>query len=138
MTPRRVAVGAFDLSLAVTLGAAARLAHVFWYRAFEASVAVDLAGSVALGAVFGVGHVLVASGDRVFGPADRTADSWVWRPSRVAAAVAVGFLVHASIAPAFTPFGLEPSGVNSVLAAAGVAVGGWSLLVRRATRSETR
>ncbi|QKG93460.1 hypothetical protein EXE43_06620 [Halorubrum sp. SS5] len=134
MTPRRVAAGAFDLALALTLGAAARLAHVFWYRLFETSVAVDLAGSVALGAVFGLGHVLVASGDRVFGPVGSTVDSWVWRPRRVAAAGAVGFLLHASIAPAFTPFGLEPAGVNAVLAAGGVAVGLWSLAVRRAAR----
>jgi hypothetical protein len=134
VTPRRAAVGVFDLALAVTLGAAARLAHVLWYRAFATSVAVDLAGSVALGAVFGVGHVLVASGDRVFGPADRNADSWVWGPRRIGVAAAVGFLLHASIAPAFTPFDLEPSGVNAVLAAGGLAVGLWSLVVRGATR----
>ena len=134
MTPRRAAVGVFDLALAVTLGAAARLAHVLWYRAFATSVAVDFAGSVALGAVFGVGHVLVASGDRVFGPVDRNADSWVWVPRRIGVAAAVGFLLHASIAPAFTPFDLEPSGVNAVLAAGGLAVGLWSLVVRRATR----
>ena len=134
MTPHRAAVGVFDLALAVTLGAAARLAHVLWYRTFATSVAVDFAGSVALGAVFGVGHVLVASGDRVFGPADRNADSWVWGPRRIGVAAAVGFLLHASIAPAFTPFDLEPSGVNAVLAAGGLAVGLWSLVVRRATR----
>ncbi|RLM63785.1 hypothetical protein DVK05_12780 [Halorubrum sp. Atlit-8R] len=134
MTPRRVAVGVFDLALALTLGAAARLAHVFWYRLFETSVAVDLAGSVALGAVFGLGHVLVASGDRVFGPAGSTVDSWVWRPRRTAAAFGVGFLLHASIVPAFTPFGLEPAGVNAVLTVGGVAVGLWSLAVRRAAR----
>ncbi|TKX74217.1 hypothetical protein EXE46_10250 [Halorubrum sp. GN11_10-6_MGM] len=137
MTPRRVAVGMFDLSLVLTLGAAARLAHVLWYRAFATSVAVDLAGSAALGAVFGVGHVLVASGDRVFSPARSDVDSWVWRPRRVAAAVAVGFLLHASISPAFTPFGLEPTGVNAVLAVGGVAVGCWSLAVRRGARAPT-
>ena len=134
MTPRRVAVGVFDLALALTLGAAARLAHVFWYRIFETSVAVDLAGSAAVGLVFGVGHVLVASGDRVFGPAGSEADSWVWRPQRAAAAFGVGFLLHVAVAPAFTPFGLEPGGVNAVLAAGGVAVGLWALAVRRATR----
>ncbi|SFR56938.1 MULTISPECIES: hypothetical protein [Halorubrum] len=134
MTPRGVAVVAFDLALAVTLGAAARLAHVLWYRALATSVAVDFAGSVALGLVFGVGHVLVASGDRVFGTAERDADAWVFRPRRVAAAFGVGFLLHASIAPAFTPFGLEPSGVNAVLATGGAAVGLWSLAVRRRTR----
>ncbi|TKX59435.1 hypothetical protein EXE44_03075 [Halorubrum sp. SS7] len=134
MTPRRVAAGAFNLALALALGAAARLAHVLWYRLFETSVGVDLAGSAALGAVFGLGHVLVASGDRVLGRAAETADSRVWRPRRVAAAVAVGFLLHASIAPAFTRFGLEPGGVNAVLAAGGVAVGLWSLAVRRAAR----
>lgn len=134
MTPRRVAAGGFDLALALTLGAAARLAHVLWYRLFETSVAVDLAGSAALGAVFGLGHVVVASGDRVLGPAGDTADSRAWRPRRVAAAGAVGFLLHASIAPAFTPFGLEPVGVNAVLTAGGVAVGLWSFAVRRATR----
>ena len=134
MTPRRIAVGAFDLALALTLGAAARLAHVFWYRAFETSVAVDLAGSVAVGLVFGVGHVLVASGDRVFGPAERNVDSWVWRPRRTTAAFGIGFLLHVAVAPAFTPFGLEPGGVNAVLAAGGVAVGLWSLAVRRAAR----
>jgi hypothetical protein len=134
VTPRRVAVGVFDLALALTLGAAARLAHVFWYRAFATSVAVDLAGSVAVGLVLGVGHVLVASGDRVFGPAGSEADSWVWRPRRAAAAFGAGFLLHVAVAPAFTPFGLEPGGVNAVLAAGGVAVGLWSLAVRQATR----
>jgi hypothetical protein len=115
VTPRRVAAGGFDLALALTLGAAARLAHVLWYRLFETSV-------------------VVASGDRVLGPAGDTADSRAWRPRRVAAAGAVGFLLHASIAPAFTPFGLEPGGVNAVLTAGGVAVGLWSFAVRRATR----
>ena len=134
MTPRRVAVGVFDLALALTLGAAARLAHVFWYRIFETSVAVDLAGSAAVGVVFGVGHVLVASGDRVFGPAGSEADSWVWRPRRAAAAFGAGFLLHVAVAPAVTPFGLEPGGVNAALAAGGVAVGLWSLAVRQATR----
>ncbi|GAA0552856.1 hypothetical protein ABNG02_03330 [Halorubrum ejinorense] len=134
MTPRRIAVAAFDLSLAVTLGAAARLTHVLWYRTFETSVAVDLAGSAAMGLVFGVGHVLVASGDRVLGPAGRDADSWVLRPRRVTLSAAVGFLCHAGVAPAFTPFGLAPGGVNTVLAAAGVLVGLWSLAVRRTAR----
>ncbi|SDF38959.1 hypothetical protein SAMN04488067_10434 [Halorubrum xinjiangense] len=134
MTPRRAAVALFDLSLVVALGAAARFAHAFWYRLFASSVAGDLAGSVAVGLVFGAGHVLVASGDRLFAPVGRAADSWVWRPRRAAAAVATGFLVHAAVAPAFTPFGLEPRGVNSVLTVAGVAVGLWSLAVRRATR----
>jgi hypothetical protein len=134
VTPRRVAVGVFDLALALALGAAARLAHVFWYRVFETSVAVDLAGSAAVGLVFGVAHVLVASGDRVFGPAGSTVDSWVWRPRRTAAAFGLGFLLHVAVAPAFTPFGLEPGGVNAALAAGGVAVGLWSLAVRRATR----
>ena len=134
MSPRRVAVGVFDLSLALTLGAVARLAHVYWYRAFPTSVAVDLAGSVAAGLVFGAGHVLVASGDRVLGPAGRDADSWVWRPRAVAAAVGVGFLLHVAVAPAFTPFDLEPSGVNAALAAGGLAVGLWSLAVRRTAR----
>ena len=134
MTPRGVAAGVFGLSLAVALGAAARLTHAFWYRAFETSVAVDLAGSVAVALVFGVGHVLVASGDRVLGPAGRDADSWVLHPRRTGAAAAVGFLLHVAVAPAFTPFGLEPGGVNAVLAAGGVAVGLWSLAVRRATR----
>jgi hypothetical protein len=134
VTPRRVAAGVFDLALALTLGAAARLAHVFWYRVFETSVAVDLAGSVAVGLVFGVGHVLVASGDRVFGPAGSDVDSWVWGPRRTAAALGLGFLLHVAVAPAFTPFGLEPGGVNAVLAAGGVAVGLWSLAVRRAAR----
>ena len=135
MTPRRVAAVLVDLALALALGAVARLAHVLWYRAFATSVAVDFAGSVALGAVFGVGHVLVASSDRVFGPADRNADSWVWGPRRIGVAAAVGFLLHASIAPAFTPFSLEPPGVNAVLAAGGVAVGLWSVAIRRAARS---
>ena len=134
MTPRRVAVAAVDLSLAATLGAVARLTHVLWYRSFETSVAVDLAGSAAMGLVFGVGHVLVASGDRALGPAGRDADSWVWRPRRVALSAAVGFLCHAGVAPAFTPFGLEPGGVNAVLAAAGILVGLWSLAVRRTAR----
>ncbi|ELZ49644.1 hypothetical protein C464_04181 [Halorubrum coriense DSM 10284] len=135
MTPRRVAAGLFDLSLAVALGAAARLAHVLWYRAFETSVAVDLAGSAALGLAFAAGHVLVASGDRVFAAAARSPDSRVWRPRSVAAAGAAGVALHALIAPAFTPFSLEPAGVNAVLAAGGVAVGLWSLAVRRTTRA---
>lgn len=134
MTPRRVAVAAVDLSLAAALGAVARLTHVLWYRSFETSVAVDLAGSAAMGLVFGAGHVLVASGDRVLGPTDRDADSWVWRPRRVALAVAVGFLCHAGVAPAFTPLELAPGGVNAALAAAGVLLGLWSLAVRRTVR----
>ncbi|WP_048076386.1 hypothetical protein, partial [Halorubrum sp. AJ67] len=124
-----------DLALVTFLGAAARLAHVFWYRTFESSVAVDLAGSVAVGVVFAAGHLLVASGDRVVTPAGRDADTLVVRPRSIAVAVAAGFLLHASQAPAFTPFGLTPTGVNRVLAIGGVAVGLWSLAVRRATRS---
>lgn len=135
VTPRRVAAAALDLALVALLGGAARLTHAFWYRTFDASVAVDLAGSVAVGIVFGVGHVLVASGDRILTSAGRDADSGVSRPRSVAVAVAVGFLLHASQAPAFTPFGLTSTGVNRVLAAGGVAVGLWSLAVRRAMRS---
>ncbi|PSQ57897.1 hypothetical protein BRD22_00665 [Halobacteriales archaeon SW_8_68_21] len=135
MTPRRIAATVLDLALVAILGWAARLAHVFWYRTFEASVAVDLAGSVAVGAVFGVGHVLVASGDRVLTSAGRDADSQVPRLRSVAVAVAAGLALHASQAPAFTPFGLGPTGVNRVLAAGGVTVGFWSLAVRRATRT---
>ena len=134
MNARRVAVAAVDLLLAAALGAAARATHVLWYRSFEASVAVDLAGSVAMGAVFGVGHVLVASGDRLFGRADRGADSWVWRPRWVALAAGIGFLCHVGVAPAFTPFGLAAPGVNTALTAAGGLVGLWSLAVRRAAR----
>ena len=136
MTPRRVAAAVFDLSLALALGAAARFAHGYWYRFLDSSVALDLAGSAVLGAVFGVGHVLVASGDRVFGAGDQSADSWVWRPRAVAAATAVGFVSHVAIAPAFTPFELEIPGVNASLTAAGFFVGLWSLRVRRSARSE--
>ncbi|ELZ40837.1 hypothetical protein [Halorubrum tebenquichense] len=138
MTPRRIAAVVVDLALVAILGVAARLTHVLWYRSFEASVAVDLAGSVALGAVFGAGHLLlVASGDRVLTSAGRDADtdSRIPRPRSVAVAVAAGFLLHASQAPAFTPFELAPTGVNRVLTAGGVALGLWSLAVRRAARS---
>ncbi|ELZ56440.1 MULTISPECIES: hypothetical protein [Halorubrum] len=137
MTPRRIGAAVVDLALVALLGAAARLTHVLWYRAFDASVAGDLAGSVALGAVFGAGHVLVASGDRVLTPAGRDADtdSRVPRPRSVAVAVAAGLLLHASQAPAFTPFGLTSTGVNRVLTVGGVALGLWSLAARRAARS---
>ena len=134
MTPRRVAAAAFDLSLVLALGAAARFAHASWYRFLDSSVAFDLAGSAVLGVVFGAGHVLVASGDRVFG-AGGGADSWVWRPRAVAAAAAVGFCAHVAIAPAFTPLELEIPAVNASLAAAGVAVGLSSLAVRRSARA---
>ena len=56
-------------------------------------------------------------------------------PPSVAAAGAAGVALHVSIAPAFTPFSLEPPGVNAVLAAGGVAVGLWSVAIRRAARS---
>jgi len=135
VTPRRIAAAVFDLALVAIFGWAARLAHVFWYRTFETSVAVDLVGSVAVGAVFGVGHIFVASGDRVLTSARRDANSRVPRLRSVTVAVAAGLVLHASQAPAFTPFGLAPTGVNRVLAAGGVAVGLWSLAVRRATRT---
>ncbi|WP_096592060.1 hypothetical protein [Halorubrum ezzemoulense] len=135
MTPRRAAAAVVDIGLALALGAAARLAHVYWYRAFATSVPVDLAGSVALGVVFAVGHLVVASGDRVSAATERRPDSRAWGPRRTAAAFGVGFLLHAAVAPAFTPFGPEPAGVNAALAAGGVAVGLWSLGVRRAART---
>ena len=135
MTPRRVAAVLVDLALALALGAVARLAHVLWYRAFETRVAVDLGGSVALGVVLAAGHVLVASGDRVLAAAERRPDSRAWGPRSVAAAGAAGVALHVSIAPAFTPFSLAPPGVNAVLAAGGVAVGLWSVAIRRAARS---
>ncbi|MEZ3163097.1 hypothetical protein ABNG03_01045 [Halorubrum sp. RMP-47] len=135
MTPRRVAAVVVDLALALALGAAARLAHVYWYRAFETSVAVDLGGSVALGVVLAAGHVLVASGDRGLAATERRPDSRAWGPRSVVGAGAAGVALHVSIAPAFTPFSLGPPGVNAVLAAGGVAVGLWSVAVRRAARS---
>jgi hypothetical protein len=134
VTPRRVAAAAVDLALALALGPVARLAHGYWYRFLDSSVALDLAGSAVLGAVLGVGHVLVASADRAFGGVDRTADSRAWRPRSVAAATAVGFLSHVAVAPAFTPFDLGIPGVNATLTAVGAAVGLWSLRVRRTAR----
>lgn len=137
MPPRGVAVAGLDLALVALLGAAARITHILWYRAFDASVIGDFVGSVAVGAVFGAGHLLVASADRVLASAgrDTDSDSGIPRPRSVAVAVAAGFLLHASQAPAFTPFELAPTGVNRVLTAGGVALGLWSLAVRRAARS---
>lgn len=121
--PRSLRTGAVDAALVLLFGVAASLTHVVWYRAFETSAVVDAAGSVAVGVVLAVGHLVVGRGpDRV--------DS-----RGVAVVLLAGALLHASQAPAFTPFGLTPSGVNRVLFVGGVAVGLWSLRRRRSERT---
>jgi len=46
-------------------------------------------------------------------------------------AFAAALVVHASQAPAFTPFGFSSSGVNRVLFVGGAGVGLWSVWIRR-------
>ena len=120
--------GAIDGLLLLLLGAGASLTHVGWYRAFEASTTVDAAGSIAVGGVLAAGHALVV---RCGGSRGGSTD-----PRRTAIAFAGGVLLHASQAPAFTPFGLSPTGVNRVLFVGGVVVGLWSLWLRRSETVE--
>lgn len=112
---RALRPGVVDAVLVLLLGVATSLTHIGWYRAFETSAVVDATGSVAVGVVVAVGHLLV-------GRRGALAD-----PRSVAVAFAAGVLLHASQAPAFTPFGLGPTGVNRVLFVGGATVGLWSL-----------
>ena len=140
MTERLAGLGtrgavAFDIVLIAALGASASLAHIWWYRLFETSVAADVGGSVLVGCLFALG-----SGGALCLPRLRGPDRFERCARGAAIGFVAGFALHASQAPAFTPFGLSPAGVNRVLFLGGVGMGLWVIgdRRRRMARAETR